>query len=312
MSGDVVPGLNPQVARLEAEVLERPQDGNAWARLGLTYLRMGQKDLALAVLRRAAVLGTSDSDAWLRLSMLLEDAGNAVDSLAAAREAVAYAPDSARMLVNLGTRLLDDGQPHQAILHLQKAVQLDPYRPEPIGVLGIAHYRALQFAAAAECLEKALRMDPEADPSAWAFLGVSLDETGRPQGAVNALETAVFMKADYGWAWARLGKALRSLGHHAEAVAAYEKAIGNAFAPSVVWWDMGQSAAEVADVAVLERACRGLRKLDARLATKLRRKLRSIRVEEPALTGRESAAVRAASGAPASRPSGSTPSGVLH
>lgn len=208
---------------------------------------------------------------------LLDDAGRRAEALHAARKAVALGSESARLLVNLGTRLLDDDRPHEAIPYLEKAVRVQPEWPEPIGVLGIARFRAKQFAAAAECLETALRKDPEVDPWAWAYLGVSLEETGRPQGAVHALETAVFMKPDYGWAWARLGKALRALGRHAEAVAAYEKAIGNSFAPSVVWWDMGLSAAEVPDLAQLERACQGLRKLDAAAARKLRRKLRSLR-----------------------------------
>jgi tetratricopeptide (TPR) repeat protein len=245
-------------------------------------------------------LGTSEVFAWYDLSFLLHDAGRRGEALEAARKAVALEPGSARMLVNLGTRLLDLDRPNEAFPYLEQAVRVKPEWPEPIGVLGIAHYHARHFAAAAECLEAALRKDPEADPSAWAYLGVSLDETGRPQAAVYALETAVFMKADYGWAWARLGKALRALGRHAEAVAAYEKAIGNDFAPSVVWWDMGLSAAEVPDLALLVRACRGLRKLDPGLATKLRRRLRGLRAEEPAGELAASAANRAAAGESAS------------
>jgi hypothetical protein len=45
---------------------------------------------------------------------------------------------------------------------------------------------------------------------------------------------------------------------------------------------MGQSAAEVRDLGCLERACRGLRKLDASLATKLRRRLRSLKAKQRA------------------------------
>jgi hypothetical protein len=91
----------------------------------------------------------------------------------------------------------------------------------------------------------------------WAFLGTSLDEIGRQQAAVFALETALFAKPDYGWAWGRLGKV-------------------HGFAPAVLWQDMGESAAEVRDTASFERACRELRRLDPALARKLRRKGRAM------------------------------------
>jgi tetratricopeptide (TPR) repeat protein len=302
MTRQLISGLEGQAARQEAEVLERPQDGDAWGSLGMTYYRMGHDELASTVLQRATQLGTCYCFVWYDLSFLLYDAGRKAEALEAARKAVALAPDSALMLVNLGTRLLDNGMPHEAISHLEKAARVQPDWVEPIGVLGIAHYRAQQFAAAAEFLEAALRKDPDADPSAWAFLGVSLDETGRHQGAVHALETAVFLMPAYGWAWARLGKALRALGRHAEAVAAYENAIGSDFAPSVVWWDMGLSAVEVEDADCLERACRGLRPLDQGLATKLRRRLKSLKAQQaagvPPDEAPEAGGDRAATGSP--------------
>ena len=110
----------------------------------------------------------------------------------------------------------------------------------------------------------------------WAFLGTSLDEIGRPQAAVFALETALFAKPDYGWAWGRLGKVLRALGRHDEAVRSFGKSVEHGFAPAVLWQDMGESAAEVRDAASFERACRELRRLDPALARKLRRKGRAM------------------------------------
>jgi tetratricopeptide (TPR) repeat protein len=218
---------------------------------------------------------------WYHLSILLEEAGQQDEALDAARKAVVLAPHSAHMLVNLGNRLLSQGKPHEAIPCLEKATRAAPSFAQPLGELGIAHYRAHHFAAAAEYLDSALRKDPE-HPDAWAYLGVSLDEIGRFEGAVCALETAVFAKPDSGWTWARLGKALRALGRHTEAIAAYEKAIRHDFAPTVVWWDMGLSAAEIPNLACLEEACRGLRKLDASLSAKLRRRLRTLKTRQPA------------------------------
>ena len=119
-------------------------------------------------------------------------------------------------------------------------------------------------------------------PTGPSYLGVSLDEIGRFESAVYALETAVFAKPEDGWAWARLGRALRALGRHEEAVRAYEQAITHGFAPAGLWWDMGLSAGEVGDLARLERACRTLRPLDQRLATKLVRRLKSLKAKQAA------------------------------
>jgi tetratricopeptide (TPR) repeat protein len=309
MKRRVIPGLEGQAARQEDQLLGRPLDGDAWASLGMTYHRMGHDRLALELLQRAAQLGTCYSFAWHDLSVLWSEAGRKDEALDAARKAAAIAPDSAIMLVNLGTRLLDLGRPHEAIPYLEKALRVQPGWAEPIGVLGIAHYRAQSFTAAAECLEAALRIDPDAEPCVWAYLGVSLDETGRHQGAVHALETALFMKADDGWAWARLGKALRALDRHADAVAAYGKAIGHAFAPSVVWWDMGLSAVAAKDPDCVERACRGLRKLDAGLATKLRRRLRTLQAKQRQAAA--SAPARATAEAPVAAAAGESSAGSL-
>jgi tetratricopeptide (TPR) repeat protein len=122
----------------------------------------------------------SGSAAWHDLSFLLDDAGRKVEALDAARKAVALAPRSSRLLVNLGTRLLDNGRPYEAIPYLEQAVQIHPEAAPPMGVLGIAHYRAHHYATAAEWLEAALR--PASRPRRARLrvgeLGVSLDEIG--------------------------------------------------------------------------------------------------------------------------------------
>jgi superkiller protein 3 len=271
------------LARREAAVLQRPWDAEAWGQLGLEYRFAGYHELALPVLRRGAELGTPEPYHWYHFSNALDQVGEHEQALAAARKAVAIAPDSNRMLATLGSRLLACGKPHEAISCLEPVARRLPDWAEAKGLLGIAHYRVQQFAAAAEWLEAALRIDPEGpDASAWALLGVSLDETGRFEGAVYALETAVFAKPDYGWAWARMGKSLRALGRHAEAVGAYEKAVENDFAPAIVLWDMGLSAIEVREAKCADRACRALRKLDAGMATRLRRRLRTLKAEAAA------------------------------
>jgi len=273
-------GEADRLVRLETGVQRSPVDGEAWGELGRAYHEMGQAELAVEALRRAASLEPQRPWIWYHLSVCLAERDEGEEALQAARKAVACAlePDAFWMRVQLGRQLLRCGRPHEAIRHLEEATRLAPSGRTAVGLLGVAQFRAAEYSAAAECLEDALRWEPD-DPVLWAFLGVSLDETGRQESAVYALETAVFGQPDYGWAWGRLGKALRALGRHDEAVRAYERSIEHGFAPPVVWSDMGQSAAELRDLARLKRACRELARLDADLAKPLRRRLRSLTVE---------------------------------
>jgi hypothetical protein len=88
------------------------------------------------------------------------------------------------------------------------------------------------------------------------------------------LESALFSRPAYGWAWGRLGKVLHALGRHQEALQAFDKSIEHGFAPGVLWFDMGASAAAVKDEARLERACRELERLAPPMAEALRRAAR--------------------------------------
>jgi tetratricopeptide (TPR) repeat protein len=168
-----------RVAWLEAAVGSRPADGTAWGRLGRAYREVGQDELALRALRRAADLGTRESDDWYWLSVLARRAGHRAEALAAARVAARQATGGSRELVNLATQLLEHDKPHEAIPYLDEAMRLAPGRPEPIGLLGIAHYDAGRYGAAAECLEAALRIHPDDNVHAWARLG---EPCGEPCG----------------------------------------------------------------------------------------------------------------------------------
>lgn len=95
MRPQVLQGLEEPAARQEQRVRERPQDGDAWGQLGSTYMRMGQDELALAVLQHAAGLGTTEVFAWYDLSFLLCEAGQPAEALEAARRAATPAPGDA-------------------------------------------------------------------------------------------------------------------------------------------------------------------------------------------------------------------------
>jgi cytochrome c-type biogenesis protein CcmH/NrfG len=298
------------VAEKEAEVQGRPAEGAAWFELACAYQAEGQADLALVAFRRAVAL---DPDAWhwLGLSEALADLDEASESLDAARRAFERAPDQFPVLLHLGRALLRSGRPREARPYLEEAHRRRPRDARPIGLLGVAHFRCDDFAAAIGPLEESLRREPD-DPVRWAYLGASLDETGRVEAAVWALESAVHARPDYAWAWGRLGKALRATGHHEAAVRAFGRSVEHGFAPPVLWADMGHSAAELRDVPTVRRACRELGRLaEPDLARALRARLRRIRAEDRA-AGRSPSPPAApdAPGCRGGRRAGGLPEGV--
>jgi tetratricopeptide (TPR) repeat protein len=276
-----------KLAGLERAVQERPMAGEAWAKLGAAYADAGQHELAASALRRATHLAPAYPSAWDQLSVSLAELKEDEAALHAARKAAAYAPerDCFWPRLRLGRLLLMGDRPYEAIRFLEEARERAPSQARVDAMLGIAYSRTEQYGPAAECLERALRWQPDDDPILWTCLGVSLEETGRPEAAVWALETAVFARPDYGRAWGYLGRALRVLERHEDAVRAFEKSVEHGFAPPALWADLGNSAAEVRDLERLKRACCELGRLDAELAKPLRRRLRALRATERARAG---------------------------
>jgi tetratricopeptide (TPR) repeat protein len=277
MSGTVQQCEGERLRELEEAVQATPGAADAWASLGFAYRAAGHTELAAFALGRATELAPQNHWAWHYLSVSQARLEDREQAIASARKAVGAAPGWASALLNLGRRLLDAGRPREARVFLEDAARRLPCG-ETAGALGVALFRSEDYVGAAPWLEESLREDPE-EPVLWAYLGVCLDEVGRMEASVWALETCVRGLPDYAWAWGRLGKALRALGRHEEAVRAYEKSIEHGFAPPVLWSDLGHSAAELKDLERLKRACRELGRLDAEMAKPLRRRLRSLRAE---------------------------------
>jgi Flp pilus assembly protein TadD len=85
------------------------------------------------------------------------------ESLAAFRRAVRLNPNSAAAQSHLSRGLAFAGHDKEAIEHGENAIRLSPLDPEMalfLGAIGVAHYVAGRFAAAARYTGEALRLRP--------------------------------------------------------------------------------------------------------------------------------------------------------
>jgi tetratricopeptide (TPR) repeat protein len=103
---------------------------------------------------------------------------------------LARAPNYAEAQANLGAVLARLGDYQEAIAAYEAAYRLKPELTPILLNLGIAHYRAAQFAKTVDVLGRFLAIAPD-HAQARQLLGVSLVELGRDAEAVSYLEPAL-------------------------------------------------------------------------------------------------------------------------
>ena len=134
---------------------------------------------------RALVAGVADPDALANAAYVLahlgEDIGAMVDIM---DRALQLSPSFARGWYLSGVLRNMAGQPEAAIEHLQRSLRLNPR--EQIGVvtatLGIAHFLARDFSAAARLLARGIQETP-GYPGSYRFLASCLVHMGRLEEA---------------------------------------------------------------------------------------------------------------------------------
>jgi tetratricopeptide (TPR) repeat protein len=266
------PSPSPSPSPLEDAVCRNPTNPEPWLRLGNDYGAAGEYELARVAFGQAARFGPNDGQSHWGLATSLLDLGRAAEAVAPAQKAVLLAPANRQARFALGRALAGNGRLHQAIEQFKEASRLSPDWPLPMIEQGLAHGRLGEHRQAAECLERALRIDPD-KPRLWTLLGLSLCVIDDWKGAAHALETAVFARPDDGRPRALLGKAQRKLGQMKDAHESLAEAVRLGFDEPWTWYELGDAAHALGDLASLERAHEHLRTRDPRLARKLAKRL---------------------------------------
>ena len=103
-----------------------PNDGDAWAGLGLALARLGDDEAALAALDRAAVLGIERPGLATARGQALLRRGAAAEAVTAFDRALAADPHDLAGLVGLGVAWALLGQRDAALAAFDRALALDP------------------------------------------------------------------------------------------------------------------------------------------------------------------------------------------
>lgn len=197
---------------LEQLIRKTPNDARTHALLGRTYLSLKKNDAARHELQIASRLSAGGQAA--------------ADSIAPAPPAPLT--DSQKKLLGVYGQVLVSGHSYLAQIavsegkygdaakQFSQVQKLQPDYPEVDYRLGLALFKAEQFAQAAKPLEKALARNP-ADPSVQKYLGLTDFELGKYDEAIKLLQQARINSADDPEVLLALGGALARTHHDQDA-----------------------------------------------------------------------------------------------
>jgi tetratricopeptide (TPR) repeat protein len=165
--------------------------------LGLTYLKMGQRDQASQVARRLESLDKAKGQ------QLREQIGGAATvQPAPTKGSAASRPEAEKQLAGAAAAYVKDGDAYsaksaypKAIESYKKALALDVNNGDAHWGLGAALYQQKRFAEALQPLQRAVRLKPDDNNVLWV-LGCTYVELGNKQQALRIYRTLVARAKD--------------------------------------------------------------------------------------------------------------------
>jgi tetratricopeptide (TPR) repeat protein len=148
-----------------------------------------------------------------------------VEAYHALLEAVRLAPDDPHANYALGAVALHRREPAEAIPYFRKYAALDPGAPRAALALGLAHFKAGDFAAARAELAKAAAPGPTTAAAHYFLARMAREENDLPE-ALRLAEKAVEAYPAYADAHAERGLVLFRLRRFEDAETALRRALG--------------------------------------------------------------------------------------
>jgi tetratricopeptide (TPR) repeat protein len=175
-------------ASLYEKLLER-NPGLPEIYLGLTRISLftGQKDAARVHATAATRLGPDQGLAWALLGMVHEAEGDVNTALQHLKKSAEVSPSVFLCQFNYGRVLAAAGRPAEGIAPLKRATELEPKNPDGFYTLGIVFKQARQYENALKAFEKAKDLAPKS-VDAWATLADVLVEVKEFQAARDILD----------------------------------------------------------------------------------------------------------------------------
>jgi len=194
----------------------------AWA-----LLAKGQRQQAIALLRKIIRDNPRDADARLLLGSVLQEEGDRGESIAQLTEAVRLRPQSAEAQNALGEAFNAFGDAKSARAPFEKAVSLNPKFAQARVNLGLILLQGGEMEAAGVQLDRAIELFRRSADAAYAhYLRAKVcSDKGEVDKAAAHLKEAVSLRPDFAEAWSDFGEARKTLLDEDGALAAFEKAV---------------------------------------------------------------------------------------
>ena len=217
--------LHSAEQKAEARLRENPSDVKALLDLGLTRLRLGKVDAAIADFRRAQEKEPALAEVQTDLAYALWTGGHVDDALSAARAALLLDPNDASAHRYVGRLLLlKGGDRSEAIAHLERAAQLNPEETDAHFDLAMA-YRSVGDPPNAWAQLRLLQTEfADDDPKLLYVQGLLASDQGRSALAIDFFRRACSGTPSLGEAREALGIELAQAGRWAEALDVLEPA----------------------------------------------------------------------------------------
>ena len=171
----------------------QPNYAGAHDGLGRLFESLGQDSEAEAEYRKALEINVAFADAYTHLGELYLRQGRLDDATKLFLKAIAMKPDFSQAYTRLGVALSRQERFDDAIAAARKSQALAPRDPEPYVALARVYIDLQSFRRAQECIDAALRLDPE---HVWAH--VILAELRRAQGDLAGAQEGLKARYDRG------------------------------------------------------------------------------------------------------------------
>ena len=188
-----------------------PNDARFHYNLGYCLALIGDAPSAEHSLNAALQREPAYAAAWLALANLYADTQRLNLAIQAIGHAIKVEPKNAEYYTVLGNLLSQNGQLHEAIQVHRMAHGLCPSHAKYLNNLGAGLLTAGAFTEAKEILSEAIQRDPL--QAEYHFnLAQALDANGQPYDAINALESALCLRQEYGDAYQSLSVLFADIG----------------------------------------------------------------------------------------------------
>lgn len=180
----------------EEAVTVSPSNPDLLALLGHLHLQRGNPGAAFDYLGRCLTINPTHVNALVAASSIIQDSGDYDVALTKYRIVIAQQPDASQVWNNIGACFIGKRMTYAAVACLRKSVFLCPFDWIGHYNLGVVFLMIGRYCSALQCLNAAVHLNADYAP-AYMLLGICLGEMKDLPNACRAYERALTMQDDF-------------------------------------------------------------------------------------------------------------------